>query len=140
MDRRHRGEPIQRDRSTRWRWPFCAGGGKRTCLPRRFLVGWIYGPEGDTRPAGFRPRRRSERPFPARGRCHPEALVLWERRERALEELLADIDAAEASIAGGKGRVITEQSMKDLANEVKQRGQAPVGFEEKVITIARRKC
>lgn len=53
----------------------------------------------------------------------PEALALWERRERAREELLADIDAAEASIAAGKGRVVTEQSMQDLAGEVKHRGR-----------------
>jgi Arc/MetJ-type ribon-helix-helix transcriptional regulator len=54
----------------------------------------------------------------------PEALALWERRERARVELLADLDAAEASIAAGKGRAITEQSMHDLAADVKQRGRA----------------
>jgi Arc/MetJ-type ribon-helix-helix transcriptional regulator len=53
-----------------------------------------------------------------------EALALWERRERARVELLADLDAAEASIAAGKGRPITEQSMQDLAADVKQRGRA----------------
>jgi Arc/MetJ-type ribon-helix-helix transcriptional regulator len=50
-----------------------------------------------------------------------EALALWERRERAREELLADLDAAEASIAAGKGRVGTERSMGGLVNDVKQR-------------------
>jgi Arc/MetJ-type ribon-helix-helix transcriptional regulator len=53
-----------------------------------------------------------------------EAFALWERRERARVELLADLDAAEISIEAGKGRAITEQSMQDLAAEVKQRGRA----------------
>lgn len=51
-----------------------------------------------------------------------EALALWEERERVRAEILASLDAAEASIARGEGRVITEQSMRDLAGEVKQRG------------------
>jgi Arc/MetJ-type ribon-helix-helix transcriptional regulator len=54
----------------------------------------------------------------------PEALALWEQRERARVELQADLDAAEASIAAGNGRDITEQSMQDLATEVKERGRA----------------
>lgn len=54
----------------------------------------------------------------------PEALALWEQRERARVELLADLDAAETSISAGKGRPITEPSMEDLAAEVKQRGRA----------------
>lgn len=54
----------------------------------------------------------------------PEALALWEQRERARVELQADLDAAEASITAGMGRAITEESMQDLAAEVKQRGRA----------------
>jgi Arc/MetJ-type ribon-helix-helix transcriptional regulator len=54
----------------------------------------------------------------------PEALALWEQRERARVQLQADLDAAEASIAAGNGRDITEQSMKDLATAVKERGRA----------------
>ena len=39
-------------------------------------------------------------------------------------EILAAVDKAEASLAQGAGRVITEQSMRELADEVKQRGRA----------------
>jgi len=53
-----------------------------------------------------------------------EALSLWEERERVRAELLASLDAAEASIAHGKGRVITQDSMRELAAEVKRRGRA----------------
>lgn len=52
-----------------------------------------------------------------------EALSLWEERERKRAEILAAVDAAEASIAHGNGRVITGQSVQDLAEEVKQRGR-----------------
>jgi Arc/MetJ-type ribon-helix-helix transcriptional regulator len=52
-----------------------------------------------------------------------EALSLWEERERARVEILAAVDAAEASLARGEGRVMTEQSMRELAAEVKQRGR-----------------
>jgi putative addiction module CopG family antidote len=52
-----------------------------------------------------------------------EALSLWEERERKREEILAAVDAAETSLARGNGRIITEQSMRDLAEEVKQRGR-----------------
>ncbi len=41
--------------------------------------------------------------------------------ERA--EILAAVDQAEASLACGKGRVITQESMRQLAEEVKQRGR-----------------
>ena len=53
-----------------------------------------------------------------------EALALWESRERARSEVLAMVESAEASLTKGLGRVITEQSMVDLADEVKQRGRA----------------
>lgn len=53
-----------------------------------------------------------------------QALSLWEERERSRMEILAALDAAEASIARGEGIEITEQSMKDLAEEIKQRGRA----------------
>jgi Arc/MetJ-type ribon-helix-helix transcriptional regulator len=52
-----------------------------------------------------------------------EALALWESRERTRSEVLAMVDAAEASLARGEGRVITEQSMSELADQVKQRGR-----------------
>ena len=66
----------------------------------------------------------------ASGRLHGEedamreALALWERRERARAEILASVDVAEAALARGEGRVITQESARDLAAEVKQRGRA----------------
>jgi putative addiction module CopG family antidote len=59
-----------------------------------------------------------------------EALALWEERERTRAEILAAIDAAEASLARGEGRVITRQSMRDLAAEVKQRGRDHLAAEQ----------
>jgi Arc/MetJ-type ribon-helix-helix transcriptional regulator len=53
-----------------------------------------------------------------------EALALWESRERTRSEILAAVEAAEASLARGEGRIVTQQSMLDLAGEVKQRGRA----------------
>lgn len=52
-----------------------------------------------------------------------EALALWEERERTRAEILAAVDEAENSLASGHGRIITQQSMRDLAQEVKQRGR-----------------
>jgi len=52
-----------------------------------------------------------------------EALALWERRERARAEILVNLTAAEAALARGEGRSITEESMRELAAEVKQRGR-----------------
>ena len=37
-----------------------------------------------------------------------EALSLWEERERTRAEILAAVDEAEASLARGEGRVITQ--------------------------------
>ena len=53
-----------------------------------------------------------------------EALSLWEERERTRAEILAGVDRAEASIARGEGRMITQDSMRQLADEVKQRGRS----------------
>jgi Arc/MetJ-type ribon-helix-helix transcriptional regulator len=53
-----------------------------------------------------------------------EALALWEERERGRVELLATLDAARASLARGDGRVITQESMRELAAEVRDRGRA----------------
>ena len=58
-----------------------------------------------------------------------QALSLWEERERIRVEIIAAVDVAEASIAGGEGRVITQQSMRELAGEVKQRGRARLAAE-----------
>jgi putative addiction module CopG family antidote len=53
-----------------------------------------------------------------------EALSLWEQRERTRAEILTAVDTAEASVARGEGRDITQESMRQLADEVKQRGRS----------------
>ena len=60
-----------------------------------------------------------------------EALALWESRERSRAQLLANIDAAEAALARGEGRAVTEESMRQLAQDVKQRGRARLAAEKK---------
>lgn len=52
-----------------------------------------------------------------------EALSLWEGRERKRADFLASLDEAEAALARGEGLIITQQSMQELAEEVKRRGQ-----------------
>jgi Arc/MetJ-type ribon-helix-helix transcriptional regulator len=59
-----------------------------------------------------------------------EALSLWEERERTRAEILTAVDAAEASLARGEGRSITQESMQQLADEVKQRGRARLAAEQ----------
>lgn len=59
-----------------------------------------------------------------------EALSMWEERERKRAEFLATVDDATASLARGQGRTITQQSMQELAEEVKQRGQARLASEQ----------
>lgn len=59
-----------------------------------------------------------------------EAMALWERRERRRLEIVAMVDEAEASLARGEGRVITEQSMRTLADEVKARGRRRMAAEQ----------
>jgi hypothetical protein len=55
----------------------------------------------------------------------PEDSVTRElNRKHAQTEILAAVDAAEAALARGEGRVITQDSMRNLAAEVKQRGRA----------------
>ncbi len=46
------------------------------------------------------------------------------------DEILAAVDKAEASLAAGEDRIITEQSMRDLAEEVKQRGRARLAADQ----------
>jgi putative addiction module CopG family antidote len=57
------------------------------------------------------------------------ALRLWEERERTRAEILAAVDAAEASLDRGEGIEVTEQSMRELAEGVKQRGRARLEAE-----------
>ena len=58
-----------------------------------------------------------------------EALALWEERERRRLEILAMVDEAEASLARGEGREITEESMKALAEDVKLRMRHRIAVE-----------
>lgn len=64
------------------------------------------------------------------GRLHSEedavqeALALWEERERQRAELLLTLEDGKASLARGEGRAITQESMRQLAAEVKERGRA----------------
>jgi putative addiction module CopG family antidote len=58
-----------------------------------------------------------------------EALALWEERERRRTEILAAVDAAEASLARGEGRVYTEETLRELAEGVKRRGRARLEAE-----------
>jgi Arc/MetJ-type ribon-helix-helix transcriptional regulator len=59
-----------------------------------------------------------------------QGLELWIERERRRDEILAAIDEAEASLARGEGRIITEESMRKLAEEVHQRGLARLAAEK----------
>jgi Arc/MetJ-type ribon-helix-helix transcriptional regulator len=58
-----------------------------------------------------------------------EALSLWEERERTRAEILAAVDEAEASLGRGEGSIITQESTRALAKEVKLRGRARLGAE-----------
>lgn len=58
-----------------------------------------------------------------------EALYLWEQRERTRAEILTAVDVAEASVARGEGRAITQESMRQLGDEVKQRGRSRLTSE-----------
>ena len=52
-------------------------------------------------------------------------LSLWEERERRRLEILASVDKAEASLAGGQGRTITTRDgVTQLVADVKRRGMA----------------
>ncbi len=62
-----------------------------------------------------------------------EALSLWEERERTRAEILAAVDEAEVSLARGEGRLITEESMRQLAEDVKQRGRARLAAERQTL-------
>ncbi|HJU19334.1 MAG TPA: hypothetical protein VJ770_23005 [Stellaceae bacterium] len=53
-----------------------------------------------------------------------EALGLWVERERRRAEILAAVDAAQASINRGEGIEITQHSMRELAEDIKRRGRA----------------
>ena len=58
-----------------------------------------------------------------------EALSLWEERERCRMKLMATLNDAKQSLERGEGRVITEESMRELAEDAKQRGRARLAAE-----------
>jgi len=64
------------------------------------------------------------------GRLHSEqeaveeALALWEERERQRAEFLLALEDARASLARDEGRILTQDSMRQLAREVKERGRS----------------
>lgn len=58
-----------------------------------------------------------------------EALALWEERERKRIEFLASLDDARASLARGEGRDITPESIRELVNEIRERGRARLAAE-----------
>jgi Arc/MetJ-type ribon-helix-helix transcriptional regulator len=59
-----------------------------------------------------------------------EALSLWEERERARAKILVAVDQAEASLARGLGRTVTEESMRELAAEIARRGRRRLAEEQ----------
>ena len=68
--------------------------------------------------------------FHEEGDAVREALSLWEERERKRAEFRATLADAKASLAGGGGRVIRQESMRQLAHEVKERGRARFAREQ----------
>jgi putative addiction module CopG family antidote len=52
-----------------------------------------------------------------------EALQLWEKHERRRGEILAAVNEAEMSLARGEGIAMNEDSMRNLAEDVKRRGR-----------------
>ena len=63
-----------------------------------------------------------------------EALALWEERERRRLEIVAMIDEADASLARGEGIPITEESVKVLVEEAKQRLRRRIEVERSATT------
>lgn len=59
-----------------------------------------------------------------------QALLLWEERERQRIELVDAAERAQASLARGEGRRISsEAELRQLAEDVKQRGMARLAAE-----------
>jgi Arc/MetJ-type ribon-helix-helix transcriptional regulator len=53
-----------------------------------------------------------------------EALAIWEERERCRAEFLLTLAEAKASLARGEGRELTQESIREFAREIKERGRA----------------
>ena len=57
------------------------------------------------------------------------AMTLWVDRERRRAEILAAVDIARASIRRGESIEITQESMRELAEDVKRHGRAQFADE-----------
>jgi putative addiction module CopG family antidote len=53
-----------------------------------------------------------------------QALVEWEKRERARVELLASLDAGEQSLDAGEGEEYTAENLSALVQSIEKRGAA----------------
>jgi len=61
-----------------------------------------------------------------------EAMLLWEERERRRLEILATVDAAEASLARGEGQSINSRAeLETFANDITRRGLQRLSSEQK---------
>ncbi len=60
-----------------------------------------------------------------------QALEMWVERERYRLEIILAVEEADASLARGEGRIITEESMHELAEDVKRRGRAWLEEEQR---------
>lgn len=59
-----------------------------------------------------------------------EAMSLWEERERRRMEILAAVDASEASLARGEGRRVTSrEQVSRLADDINRRGMDRLAAE-----------
>lgn len=59
-----------------------------------------------------------------------EAMALWEARERTRAELMLHVTKAKKSLAEGRGRLITDLSMRALADDVHRLGMARLEAEQ----------
>ena len=59
-----------------------------------------------------------------------QAMALWEERERRRMEILAAVEASEASLARGEGRRITSrEQIAQLSADIKRRGMERLAVE-----------
>lgn len=60
-----------------------------------------------------------------------QAMLLWEERERLRVELLVAIEEADAEFARGESIELTEETTRELAEQIKQHGIASLAAQEK---------
>ena len=97
-------------------------GAHRVCISER---GWVYSEPMNVEltpdQRDFVQRAIESGRFSREEEAVREALALWEERERRRVEIVAMVDEADASLARGEGREVTEESMRALAEDVKRR-------------------